>query len=151
MSKPVHIYQAFIEASTEQVWQAIVDGDMTSRYFYATRVESTWKPGAEVVYLYADGSRASEGEVISIEPGRRLEMTFLPLWDADLTAEGPARQVWLVEDAGGATRLTVETWDITQDGRIHTDFAGGLPFIVSGLKTLLETGKPLRVRGPDGS
>ncbi|MDH3470113.1 MAG: SRPBCC domain-containing protein [Acidimicrobiia bacterium] len=151
MSKPVHVYQVFINAPTEIVWNAIVDGDMTVQYFYGTRIASTWEPGAEVIYTYPDGAKASEGEVLSIDPGKRLEMTFLPLWDPELTAEGAAREVWLVEDADGATKLTVETYDITEGGKIHTDFASGWPFIISGLKTLVETGQPMQMAGPDGS
>ena len=145
MSKPVHVYQIFINAPTDIVWNAIVDGDQTVQYFYGTRVESTWEPGAEVVYTYPDGAKASEGRVLAIDPGKRLEMTFLPLWDPDLTAEGPAREVWLVEDAGGVTKLTVETHDIVEGGKTHTEFAGGFPFIISGLKTLVETGSPLQM------
>lgn len=151
MSQPVHVYTVFIDAPPDAVWAAIVDGDTTVKYFYGTRVESAWEVGAEVVYRYPDGRRAAEGEVIAIEPGRRLEITFLPLWDPELTAEGAAREVWLVEDAGGATRLTVETYDVPEGGRIHTDVAGGFPLIVSGLKTLLETGKSLQVASPDRS
>jgi uncharacterized protein YndB with AHSA1/START domain len=151
MSKPVHVYQVFISAPTEVVWNAIIDGDVTVQYFYGTRVESTWEPGAAVTYANPDGTKASEGEVLSIDPGKRLEMTFLPLWDPELTAEGPAREVWSVEDAGGATKLTVETFDIAEGGKIHNDFAGGFPFIISGMKTLLETGEPMRVTSPDGS
>jgi len=151
MSKPIHVYQVFISAPAETVWNAITDGDVTVQYFYGTRVESTWEVGSAVTYGYPDGRKAAEGEVISIDVGKRLEITFLPLWDPELTAEGPAREVWTVEDVGGATKLTVETFDIVEGGRIHSDFAGGFPFIVSGLKTLLETGSPLQMKGPDGS
>jgi uncharacterized protein YndB with AHSA1/START domain len=151
MTKPVHVYQVFINAPTDIVWNAIVDGDMTVQYFYGTRIESTWEPGAAVTYAYPDGTKASEGEVISIDAGSRLEMTFLPLWDPELTAEGAAREVWSVEDAGGVTKLTVETYDIPVDGKIHADFTGGFPLIVSGLKTLLETGQPLQMHGAAGN
>lgn len=151
MSKPVHVYQVFIAAPTEAVWNAIIDGDVTVQYFYGTRVASTWEAGAAVTYAYPDGTKASEGQVISIDVGKRLEMTFLPLWDPELTAEGAAREVWSIEDAGGATKLTVETYDIVEGGRIHTDFASGFPFIISGMKTLLETGQPLQMTGADGS
>lgn len=150
MTKPVHVYQVFINAPTDIVWNAIVDGDMTVQYFYGTRIESTWEPGAAVTYAFPDGTKASEGEIIAVEPGSRLEMTFLPLWDPELTAEGAARQVWLVEDAGGVSKLTVETYDIAEGGKMHDDFAGGFPLIVSGLKTLVETGQPLRMQGADG-
>lgn len=143
MDTPVHVYEVYIDAPPQKVWDAITDGEATVRYFYGTRVESSWEPGSAVVYRYPDGTKAAEGTVIAAEPGRRLEMTFLPLWDPQLTEEGPAREIWLVEAAGGATKLTVEIWDVLQGGRVHTDFAGGLPYIVSGLKTLLETGRPL--------
>lgn len=102
------------------------------------------------VYTYPDGTRAAEGKVLSVESGVRLEMTFLPLCDPELTAEGAAREVWLLEDVGGATRLTVETYDITEGGKTHTDFVAGWPFIISGLKTLVETGRSLPMPGPDG-
>ena len=125
MSKPVHVYQVYITAPPAAVWEAIVDGDATVRYFYGTRVQSTWEPGAAVTYRYPDGRSASEGQVIAIEPGRRLEMTFLPLWDPELAAEGPAREVWSPEG-----------------GRVHTDFANGLSFIISGLCLLYTSPSP---------
>lgn len=146
-NKPVHIYQAYVNAAAEKVWAALVDGDKTIQYFYGTRVESSWEPGAEVVYSYPDGSRASEGEVIAFDPPKRLEMTFLPLWDPELTAEGAAREVWLIEEAGGITKLTVETYDIPEGGKIHLDFAEGFPLIISSLKTLVETGRSMPMPG----
>ena len=151
MSKPVHVYQVIINAPADIVWNAIVDGDVTVQYFYGTRIDSSWEPGAAVTYAYPDGTKASEGEVLSIDPGKRLEMTFLPLWDPELTAEGAAREVWTVEDAGGATKLTVETFDIAEGGKIHTEFAGGHVYILSNLKTLLETGSSLQMTSPDGT
>ncbi len=150
MTEPVHVYETYINAETDAVWRAIVDGDTTVRYFYGTRVASTWEPGAEVVYTYPDGSRAAEGTVLSVEPGVRLEMTFLPLWDPELTAEGAAREVWLLEDVGSATKLTVETYDVIEGGKVHVDFASGWPFIISGLKTFVESGQSLTMSGADG-
>ncbi|MGI9606450.1 MAG: SRPBCC domain-containing protein [Acidimicrobiales bacterium] len=151
MTKPIHVYESFINAPTAAVWDAITNGDMTVQYFYGTRIESSFEPGDPVTYTFPDGTKASEGEVIAIEPGARLEMTFLPLWDPELTAEGPAREVWLVEEAGGATKLTVETWDIEEGGKTHLDFAGGFPYIISNLKTLVETGAPIPMTGPSNA
>ena len=143
MTKPAHVYQAFINAPTEQVWNAIVDGEVTVHYFYGTRVESTWEPGAKIVYTNADGSVAADGEVISIEPGSMVEMTFTARWDPALEAEGPVREIWRVSRSGQLAQITVELYDIATDSKTLTDFASGLPFIVSGMKTLLETGAPL--------
>lgn len=143
MSRPVHIYQVFIGCKVNDAWQALVDGEQTQRYYYGTKVESEWNEGADLRYLYPDGTVAADGKVIAIDPPHRLEMTFHPRWDPETEAAGPARMVWLVEEAEGTTRLTVELYDLTPGTRAYDDFVGGLPLIVSGLKTLLETGRPL--------
>ena len=141
--KPSHVYQAYIAAEPKEVWEAITNGDYTVRYFYGTRVESEWIEGSEVRYLGSDGSVVADGRVIAIDPPHRLEYTFLPHWDPELEAEGPARQVWLVEEANGASKLTVELYDTPVDSKRFSDFSGGFPYIISGLKSVLETGQSL--------
>ena len=143
MSKPVHIYQAYIRAPIEEVWEAIVDGDKTVQYFYGTRVESDWEVGSPMNYFYPDGRQASSGEVLAIDEPKRLEFTFKPLWDEKLAEEGTSRQIWGLAEVNGMTELTIELFDVPEGGAIHTDFAGGYPYIVSGLKSLLETGEAL--------
>ena len=142
--RPVHRYQVLIKAPPDEVWRAIVDGDQTVQYFYHTRVESTWEVGAPITYSLPDGTLAADGEVLAMEPGRRVEMTFQARWDPDLLADGPAREIWTVEPADHVTKLTVEIYDLDPESRTLRDFIEGLPEIVSGMKTLLETGAPLR-------
>ena len=143
MSEPTHIYQTYIKCEPEQAWIAIVDGDLTVNYFYGTRVESDWEPGSTISYTYPDGSVAADGEVIAIDHGKRVEMTFLARWDPELEAEGPAHMAWIVETDSGLTRVTVEYYDLDPSSKRLQDFAVGLPYIVGGMKTLLETGKPI--------
>lgn len=143
MTKPIHVYQAYIAAEVKEVWKAITDGDYTVRYFYGTRVESEWTEGAAIRYLGPDGSVVADGVVLAIDPPHRLEYTFTPHWDPELEAEGGAREVWLVEDANGASKLTVEMYDVAEDSKTYADFVGGFPYIVSGLKSVLETGESL--------
>jgi uncharacterized protein YndB with AHSA1/START domain/DNA-binding transcriptional ArsR family regulator len=144
MPAPQHVYSVYIRASADALWRAITDGDQTVRYYYGTRVASDWRRGSPIVYTYPDGTVAADGEVLEIEPPRRVAMTFRALWDPELEAEGAVRQTWEIEPAGeGTCRLTV-----TSDGmgaRTEAEFTGGIPVIVSGLKTLLETGEPLAV------
>lgn len=142
--RPVHRYQALIKASPKQVWQAIVDGDQTVRYFYQTRVSSTWELGAPVTYTLPDGTLAADGEIITIDPGRRVEYTFQARWDPDLLVDGPAREAWIVEPDDSLTKLTVEVFDLAPDSKTLADFIDGLPEIISGMKTLLETGTTMR-------
>jgi uncharacterized protein YndB with AHSA1/START domain len=141
MDKPVHVYTAFIRGTAEEVWEAMVNPDRTERYYYGTRVESDWEVGSQRTYSYPDGTLAATGEIISIDPPKRIEATFHPLWDEALEAEGPVREVWALEENGGVVRLTVELYEIGP--RSLDEFAGGLPFVVSGLKSLVETGEAL--------
>jgi uncharacterized protein YndB with AHSA1/START domain len=139
-----HVYSVYIKAPPERVWRAIVEGDETVRYYYGTRVASTWEVGAPIRYTYDDGSIAADGSVIAIEPGRLVEMWFHPRWDPEIEAEGPVRMTWAVEagQEGGPTRLTV-TYALLPGSHTEGAFSNGIVFIVSALKTELETGEPL--------
>ncbi len=138
-----HVYTVFIKAPPERVWQAITDGDDTSRYYYGTRVVSEWAVGASIRYDYADGSLAADGQILAIDPGRQVTMTFHPRWSPALDQEGPVRMIWSVEATdGGGSRLTV-TSALIAGSRTAEEFGEGIAYIVSGLKTLVETGAPL--------
>ena len=144
MLAPDHVYSVLIKATPERIWQAITDGYETERYYYGTRVDSDWSVGGRIVYAYPDGSVAADGEVVEIDPGRRVLMTFHPRWSPEIEAEGPVRMSWAVEPAGdGVSKLTVVTSGMTEGGVIQGEFGGGIVHIVSGLKTYLETGEPM--------
>lgn len=147
MSRPVHVYRAYIRSTPEEVWRALVDGEVTPSYYYGTRVESAWKVGEPIAYRYPDGTVAADGTVLAVDPPRRLEMTFHAHWSAEVEAGGPVRMVWSIEDGDGAVRLTVELWDVDPESRTYGEFSEGLPYIVSGLKTVLETGAALTRSG----
>jgi uncharacterized protein YndB with AHSA1/START domain len=141
---PDHVYTVYISASPERIWRAITDGVETERYYYGTRVGSDWSKGSRIVYEYPDGRVAADGEVLEIDPPRRLEMTFHARWDPEIEAEGPVRQVWQIDaDGEGPTKLTVTTIGLRAGTRMAEEFAGGMIYIVSGLKTWVETGEAL--------
>ena len=140
-----HIYAIQIKASPDRVWQAITDGDDTTRYYYGTRVVSDWAVGSPLRYDYPDGSVAADGIVLEVEPGRRLVMTFHPRWAPEIEAEGPVHMTWAVEPtADGGSKLTV-TSVLKSGSKSAEEFAAGIVYIVSGLKTFVETGEPLAV------
>ncbi|MCP5026696.1 MAG: ATPase [Actinomycetia bacterium] len=143
MSEPTHVYETYIRCEPEAAWRAMVDGGQTVQYFYGTRVESDWQPGSSLRYLAPDGAVVADGEVVAVDEPRRLEIMFHPRWDPELEAEGPARTVWFVDEVNGLTRVRVEYHDLDPAGRILPDFTEGIPLIVAGMKTLLETGGPL--------
>lgn len=141
MMKPDHIYKSYIRASLEAVWDAITNPDQTVQYFYGTLVESDWEVGSPMNYFYPDGRQASRGEVLSIDPPKRIEFTFHAMWDEELEAEGPVREVWALGEVNGMVELTIELYE-AGDRALH-DFTNGFPYIVAGLKSLLETGEAL--------
>ena len=138
-----HVYTMFIKASPERVWRAITDGDDTVRYYYRTRVASDWGVGSPITYAYPDGSLAADGEVLAIEPGRSVTMAFHPRWSPEIDAEGPVRMTWAVEPGEeGTTKVTV-TSGLVPGSHADSEFRTGNAYIVSGLKTFLETGGSL--------
>jgi uncharacterized protein YndB with AHSA1/START domain len=147
---PDLVYTIYVGAPAGRVWQSITDGSDTARYFYGTRVESDWRPGSPVVYTYPDGRVAADGEVLEVEPGRSVRLTFHPRWDAEIEAEGPVEMTWAIEPELGVTRLGVTTSGVRPGSRMATDFAGGIPYIASGLKTVAETDAPMNAGQPPG-
>jgi uncharacterized protein YndB with AHSA1/START domain len=143
MPAPQHVYSVHIKTTPAELWRALTDGDQTVRYYYGTRVASDWRVGSQLEYLYSDGTVAADGEVLEVDPPRRLATTLHARWDPEIEAEGPVRQVWEIEPSeNGVCRLTVTT-DLVPGSKTESDFAGGITYIVSGLKTLLETGQAL--------
>lgn len=140
---PAHVYKTYIRGTAEEVWDAIVNPDKTEKYYFGTRVQSDWEVGSEMTYAFGDGSPAADGHIIAIDPPKRLEHTFRALWDEELKAEGPMREVLTLEEHDGMVALTVELYDLDPASKSFADFTGGNPYIFAGLKSLVETGEAL--------
>ena len=141
-------YESYIRASAERVWQAITVGSDTRHYYYGSEVRSSWKVGAEVVYLTPDGSaHFVEGKVLEVQPGRKMVLEGRFLWDPKFAKDRPHRETWAIEPMGEQSKLTV-TFDRLEAGSgTAADTEQGLPFIVSSLKSFLETGQGLNMQG----
>ena len=145
-NRPRQVYRVFIRTSRERLWQAITDGELTRRYFYGLSVRSTMEPGDPIVYLNDDGSQSLDGRVLEVEPPRRLVHTFAQLADPEAADDAPTRVTWEIEEtAPGLCRLTLIHDEFETETRTFRNVANGWPFIVSSLKTMLETGEPLAV------
>ena len=139
------VYEVYIRATPEMIWEAITSPELTRLYYYGTEVHSDWEPGSRLEYLYPDGRLAAEGTVLEADPLRRVTMTFHAVWDDEVAADPPVRMTWEIQPAGETSRLTVITDDLVPGSATARSFEGGVVFIVSGLKTLLETGEALAV------
>jgi len=138
-----HVHQVFIRATAEQIWEAITKPEFTLKYFYGTRVESELAVGSPFLYRAGDSDELLvEGEVLESDPPKRLSVSWRFLYDPELAAEEPSRVTWEIEpQEGGYCKFTAVHDELGPKTAAHV--SGGWPYIVSGLKTLLETGAPL--------
>ena len=138
-----NVHQVYIRATPEEIWEAITKPEFTLKYFYGTRVESDLRVGSPFLYRAADSEELIvEGEVLESDPPRRLSVSWQFLYDPELAAEEPGRVTWEIEPQdGGYCKFTAVHEGLGP--KAAAQVKGGWPYIVSGLKTLLETGKPL--------
>jgi uncharacterized protein YndB with AHSA1/START domain/DNA-binding transcriptional ArsR family regulator len=139
---PRHVFATFIRATPEAIWRALTESDFTTRYWYGSTVHSDWTAGAPWELRTSGGQVGITGEVLEADPPTRLVVTYRQAWGGG--DEPPSRVTYEIEGVGpGVQKLTLvhetEPGTTTQ----IADVAAGWPFILAGLKTLLETGQPL--------
>ena len=141
----VQVYNVFIKATPEQIWDAITKPEFTSKYFYGSLVDSTLEPGSPYIGWSPDREQKwTDGEVLESKPPHKLSYTWRSLWDEEQAAEEASRVTWEIEPGdGGVTKLTVVHDQLDGSPKTAESVAGGWMYILSGLKTLLETGEPL--------
>jgi uncharacterized protein YndB with AHSA1/START domain len=139
------VYSVFIRATPDQVWDAITKPEFTARYFYGSVIDSTFEPGSPYLGWSSDRTQQYvDGEVLEADPPRLLRHTWRALYDEETAAEQPSRVTWEIEPQdGGVTKLTVVHDQLEASPKTALNVAGGWMYILSGLKTLLETGEPL--------
>jgi uncharacterized protein YndB with AHSA1/START domain len=137
------VYVTYIRTTPEKLWQALIDPEFTRRYWVGTWQESEWKPGASWKIMIPDGRVADSGEVVEIEPERRLVLKWRNEFLPECRAEGYSRLTYELEKQGEAVKLTI----IHEMDKPESKFIGkvstGWPHILASLKSLLETGESL--------
>jgi uncharacterized protein YndB with AHSA1/START domain len=140
-AQTTQVYQLFIKATPERVWDAITKSEFTTRYFFASRIEMT--DGRRRAYG-PNGELWGDSAILEEDPPRRLVHEWQGLYDPDLAAETTSRVTWEIEPQdGGITKLTLNHDHLEGAPKTAESVAGGWMLVLSGLKTLLETGQPL--------
>jgi uncharacterized protein YndB with AHSA1/START domain len=141
----MQVYSVFIKATPEKIWDAITKPEFTSQYFYGSVIDSTYEPGSPYIGWSGDRSQQFvDGEVLEADPPRKLVTTWRATYDPETAAEPHSRVTWEIEPAGEhVTKLTVVHDELEAAPKTALSVAGGWSFVLSGLKTLLETGEPL--------
>ena len=149
------VFEIYIKTTPERLWEAITDEQMRRRYSFGVGTVSDWTQGSEyksavpgVIEIESAVPGVIEiasGENVEVDPPRRLVQTFTALWSEDVQREGTSRVSWEIEPVGTSCRLRVTHDQLGAEA--NNELFGGWPMILSGLKTLLETGEVLDTPG----
>jgi uncharacterized protein YndB with AHSA1/START domain len=141
----VGVFEIFIKTTPERLWEAITDPKLRAKYSFGVETHSDWTAGSEYKAGVPGVIDIAAGENIEVDPPRRLVQSFTALWSDEVKAHGASRVTWEIEQVEDSCRLTV-VHDQLQPGA-NPELYGGWPMILSGLKTLLETGEALTTPG----
>ena len=142
-------YVTYIAATPETVWQSLTSPEISPTYFFGRSVEIDCRVGGKFVLRMADGKVDSQGHVVECDPPRKVSFTWKVEWLEEYRDLPEALVTFTIEPAGEVTRVTfTEGQSPKLDAKYKEAGKRGWPMVLSGLKTLLETGKPLRLTPP---
>jgi uncharacterized protein YndB with AHSA1/START domain len=140
--KPKTVYVTYIASTPEKVWQALTSSEFTRKYFWERAVEVEPKVGGTFVLKLPDGRVNVQGKVVAYDPPRKLSVTWHVEWPEDFRKLPECLVTYEIAPAGEAARLIMtesHSWDVPE--AILSGGRMGWPAVLSGLKSLLETGK----------
>lgn len=143
------VFEIYIKTTPQRLWEAITSEEERRKYSFGVGTRSDWSPGSSYVSSAAGGIDIASGQNLEVDPPRRLVQSFNALWSEQVQAEGTSRVTWEIEPVGqDSCKLTVIHDRLAADA--NSELFGGWPMILSGLKTLLETGQTLTTPGSLG-
>ena len=137
------VYSIYIRTTPEKLWGALTQTEFTRQYWWKISQECAWEPGAPWKILFEDGRVADSGEVLEIDPPRRLVLKWRNEFKPELAEEGDSRMTYLLEPEGSNVKLTVTHEMDRPKSKLIAAVSNGWPEILSSLKSLLETGTAL--------
>lgn len=144
MNDTPQVYELFVRATPEATWQAIVDGSMTAQYFFGSAFRSTLEPGAPYSYTFPDGTVSVDGTIVEVVPQRSLVTTWAVHYDPSCAGER-SRVRWTLTPHGVNTKVTLVHELAEAPNTARNVGNGGWSWVLSSMKTLLETGAALTV------
>jgi uncharacterized protein YndB with AHSA1/START domain/DNA-binding transcriptional ArsR family regulator len=140
------VFEIYIKTTPQRLWDAITDNKLRAKYSFGAGVVSDWTPGSSYQSSHPGAPGALvEGENLEVDPPWRLVQSFKARWNEAVIAAETSRVTWEIEQVADSCRLTVIHDDLASDA--NPELYGGWPMILSGLKTLLETGQELTTPG----
>lgn len=148
MAGSTFVYVTFIRTTPTVLWQALIDPELTPRYWVGVRHEAEWRAGGAWKLILPDGRVGDTGEVLEFNPPRRLVLRWRNEFRPELKEEGWSRCTMDIEPAGEAVKLTLTHSIEQKDSKFIEAVSGGWPMILSNLKSLLETGSVVLTSRP---
>ena len=140
-------YEIYIGAPADRVWQGLTDPDFTRQYVYGTRLQGNLTKGGAYAYVGDGDFKVVDGEILEVEPRRRLSMTWRAHWGADVSKDPESRVTYELSSAGAnVTRLRVVHDQFDKETATYKGSVDGWPLMLSSLKTLIESGRPLQTK-----
>jgi len=100
------VYVTVIRTTPEKLWEALTDAKLIRQYWFDAIVECGWKKNSPWRKARGDGSLTDSGEILEIDPPRRMVLRWQGEWKPEFKAEGPSRCTFALEPMGGAVKLT---------------------------------------------
>ena len=146
------VYVTYIRTTPEKLWRALIEPEFTKQYWVETWQESEWKPGASWRLMLPDGRVGDAGEVLEIDPPRRLVLSWRNEFIPEMREEGYSRATFDLEQQGDMVKLTLVHEIDRPDSKLIEAVANGWPMNLASLKSLLETGESLEAtrKWPEG-
>jgi uncharacterized protein YndB with AHSA1/START domain len=144
MRKPEFVYTIYIETTPEKLWEALTSSEFSKRYWFGTELKSDWNVGSPFA-LVTDGKTTDTGEILEADRPRRLSYTFKHELFEEMRNEPATKVVFTIEPHGKIVKLTVTHEGFAEGGKLLGAVSQGWPAILSGLKSLLETGHVLTI------
>ena len=139
------VFEIYIKTTPERLWEAITDPAQRASYSVGVETRSDWTPGSRYEASVPGVVDIAAGENLEVDPPRRLVQSFTALWSDEVREAGESRVTWEIEPVGTSCRLRVTHDGLAADA--SPELYGGWPMILSGLKTLVETGQKLDTPG----
>lgn len=137
------VYVTYIRTTPEKLWEALLKPEFTRQYWFGITLVSDWKKGAPWKMVFSDGTSGDGGEVVEIEPEKRLVLRWRSDRTPELKAEGYSQCTMEIEQVPGSVKLTVLHEIETPKSKLLESVSGGWPKVLSNLKSFLESGVPL--------
>jgi uncharacterized protein YndB with AHSA1/START domain len=144
MEKPSSVFVTYILTTPDKLWEALTNSGSTEQSFLGQRMESDWTVGSTWKLLMEDGRIDSQGTVLESDPPRRLCISWRVEWVEEYRNLPESKLTFQIDPLGEVVRLTVSEFHHPSIDEKHIEGGRrGWPVVLSSLKSLLETGRPL--------